>query len=339
MKVTATAPTRVDLAGGTLDLWPIHNLLPKRATVNVAVSLNATATVELTGTKRFHFKSIDQNMEDFGTFEEILCSSKSRLMALLLQSVWNKDLPAVSITTAATSPAGAGLGGSSCLAVTILKALWGAKAEIQKTSHEPNEEGLVRCAQDVESVVIHAPTGVQDYWGAVRGGLNILNYKFGETLVETMPATHWETAGFKILCCYSGKSRASAINNWEIFKRIFDGDTALLKNMMEIGEVSLQCADALRSKNWEGVLSASGVEWSLRKKLWPAVETSETKKIDIATKNAGAHFSRVCGAGGGGVMAVFAPKERVANVISAMADAGGTYLDVTVGAPGLRVIA
>src|SRR5689334_10173612 len=126
-KVTATAPTRVDLAGGTLDLWPIHNLLPQKATVNVAISLNATVTVETSPDQRFHFKSLDQAISDSGSYLEICQSKKLGLLGLLLSAVWREDLPALVVTTTAQSPAGAGLGGSSCLAVTMLKALWQAR--------------------------------------------------------------------------------------------------------------------------------------------------------------------------------------------------------------------
>ena len=52
-------------------------------------------------------------------------------------------------------------------------------------------------------------------------------------------------------------------------------------------------------------LQISQEEWRLRKNLWENIETPETVWIDQTAKTYGASFSRVCGAGGGGVMAVF----------------------------------
>lgn len=336
-KVTATAPTRVDLAGGTLDLWPIHNLLKHRATVNVAINLNATVTVSSSEDGKYHLKSLDQNLEDRGTFHEICASKKLGLLGLLLSSIWHEGLPPISISTSAKSPAGAGLGGSSCLSVTMLKALSTARNQIDKGFENLNEEQLVRTAQDVESVIIHAPTGVQDYWGAVRGGINILRYPFGATTVETFPERIWSDENFKLLCCYSGKSRASAINNWEIFKRIFDGDQSLLSRMSEIGDAAYRCAEALLAEKWQDMIQASKEDWRVRCNLWPSIETTETKAIDQAALKAGALFTRVCGAGGGGVMAIFAPKEQVARISQDVEKVGGQMLNVSVGAPGLRV--
>ena len=91
-KITAVAPTRVDLAGGTIDLWPIHNLLERKATVNVAVSLEATVEVSPSSDGQFHFESVDQNLSDAGSYAEIVHSKKLSLFSLLLSAFWNKNL-------------------------------------------------------------------------------------------------------------------------------------------------------------------------------------------------------------------------------------------------------
>ena len=336
-KIIATAPTRVDLAGGTIDLWPIHNLLDRKATVNVAVSLAAAVDVMPSKDGLFHFISEDQNISDSGNLASITHSSKLYLFGLLLGAFWTKDLPPIAITTRAKSPAGAGLGGSSCLAVAFCRAVAEARHQFDKNYVVPSEEVIVRTAQDVESRVIHAPTGVQDYWGGLRGGINILEYPFGQTNITTLPGKILENQDFKILCCYSGKSRASAINNWEIFKRIFDGDKVLLAKIAAIGNEAADCAEAVLKQNWKDAMAASRREWQLRLALWPAVETVETKRIDVAAREAGAMFTRVCGAGGGGVMGIICPVDRVQKVVSAMTGVGGQFMDVVVGGPGLTV--
>ena len=44
-KVTVRAPVRADLAGGTLDLWPLYLFHPGARTVNVAISYHAESEV------------------------------------------------------------------------------------------------------------------------------------------------------------------------------------------------------------------------------------------------------------------------------------------------------
>jgi D-glycero-alpha-D-manno-heptose-7-phosphate kinase len=93
----------------------------------------------------------------------------------------------------------------------------------------------------------------------------------------------------------------------------------------------------MRQGRLNEALRFSEKEWQLRIDLWPAIETSETKRLDRAAKESGADFSRVCGAGGGGVMAVFAPPEKRNHVIKALKEAGGLILEAGIAEHGLVV--
>ena len=99
---------------------------------------------------------------------------------------------------------------------------------------------------------------------------------------------------------YSGASRQSAINNWDIFKRFYDGPSKLRSTIEKIGAISAQCAEAVEKNCWTTALEASEREWKLRCQLWPKIETTVTTEIDRLARKNGAIFSRVCGAGGGG---------------------------------------
>ncbi len=336
LKIHAHIPTRIDLAGGTLDLWPIHHLLDEKATVNVGVEVGADVWIEESLDKNNHFISEDLKLNVTGSYKEIVENPVLPLFSLLLKHFWNEKLPPLTIKTFARSPAGAGLGGSSCLGIAIGAAL--SRARELLLSYPPIDEShLVRTVQDIEARLIHAPTGVQDYWGGIRGRVNVLKFNFGETLVETFHPSHIKGLEDELILCYSGKSRASAINNWEIFKRIFDGDKSLLKIFNEIGELSSACAKAVTEKNLSEIIRTSQAEWELRTKLWPNIETAETKAITKAATTNGARFTRVCGAGGGGVMAVFSPPSRRQEVEEAMRRAGGTILDGGIAHSGLMI--
>jgi D-glycero-alpha-D-manno-heptose-7-phosphate kinase len=336
IKVSAKAPTRIDLAGGTLDLWPLQHLLDHKMTVNVAVTLNANVEVCESIDGKFHLISQDQNSSFTGNFQEACSTRELPLLGLLVKALWNEKLPPLTITTSAKSPAGAGLGGSSCLGITIGGALSRAK-KIADGTPELNEAKLIQTVQDVEAKLIHAPTGCQDYWGALRGGINLISFPFGGTEVKTLSPTALPGLSDELILCYTGKSRDSAINNWEIFKRIFDGDKNLLSIFNDIGSISEQLGLAIEEGDLNKVVHLSQSEWALRLKLWPNIVTSETINLDDAARAAGARFSRVCGAGGGGVMAMFAPKEKYDHVCQALNHAGGIVLKAGVSETGLQV--
>jgi D-glycero-alpha-D-manno-heptose-7-phosphate kinase len=228
------------------------------------------------------------------------------------------------------------LGGSSCLAVSVLSALYAAREQLGQ-SRIPNEYELVQTAQDIEARVIRAPTGVQDYWGGIRGGINAIEFQPGRTRVNTFEASAVPSLEESMIVCYSGQSRQSAINNWEVFKRVFDGDQSLIQRLELIGREAESCAVALKSGDLSALLEHSQREWKLRVGLWPNIETERTRRIDLAAMAAGARFSRVCGAGGGGVMVIFADANIRAKVVAAATGAGGEILPAKISPQGVRL--
>ena len=164
-KITSLAPTRVDLIGGTLDLWPIHCLFPQGATINFGVE--AFAKVEIEPSEIFCLKSKDLDLEVSGSFQQVVESEKLRLLSMILEAYWPKDGPAIKLTTEAMSPPGAGLGGSSCLSVAIAKGLLAAREKCGWNDMEQTDQELIRTVQNIEAKLIHTPTGCQDYWGGL----------------------------------------------------------------------------------------------------------------------------------------------------------------------------
>ncbi|MFW7378127.1 MAG: hypothetical protein ACOH5I_04920 [Oligoflexus sp.] len=334
-KVVSKAPTRVDLAGGTLDIRPLTYVLEHKATVNIGITLFAEVTIE-TRDQEFIIESLDQGQKLEGPFDQVMASNKLPLIRELLAAIWQRDWPALQITTKAGSPAGAGLGGSSCLAVAVASALFRLRCKLTGRP-EPDEALLVRFVQDIEARLIHCPTGCQDYWGAVRGGLNLISFPPGDAAVETLRMQELEWLQERILLCYSGVSRASGQNNWDIFKRVFDRDSQLINRLNQIGKLAEDVTHAVRQGKWQDALDYSREEWMVRRALWPAIETLETKNIDEASRSAGAWFSRVCGAGGGGVMAIFCEPSLRGVVAEAAKSAGGQILEAKPTNEGLLI--
>lgn len=334
--VCVEAPTRIDLAGGTLDINPLFHILDRPITVNMGITLNAKVTVRPHESGSFFFNSKDQELKSEGSFHDVTQSQELPLFGLLLKEFWREDWPTLSIESSCLSPAGAGLGGSSCLAISMAFALQ-YTAQRLGLQEVDDEYDLVKKVQNIETRLIRCPTGCQDYWGAVRGRLNVLSFGAGGVAVETINPEHTQYLSERMLVCYSGRSRASGMNNWSIFKRVFDGDDSLLAKLNQIGQISSKVSEAIRASRWNQVIEMSKEEWQLRKSLWPEIETAETKAIDKAALEAGATLSRVCGAGGGGVMAIFVEPELKNKVAEKVIEAGGQLLDATLSKQGVQV--
>ncbi len=337
VRVLARAPTRIDLGGGTLDIRPLAYLLDHRMTVNMGISLYTSATVEIAAKDGVYaIESEDLGRSLSGSFDDLINQKELPLIGELLGAVWSPDLPAIHIKTSSQSPAGAGLGGSSSLAVSLAGALHRLKMEYTNQK-KLDDHALVRLVQDVEARVISCPTGCQDYWGALRGGTNLIYQSFGDPNVTTLNSEITSWLGERLVICFSGVSRASGINNWNIFRSAFDGDQGLIGRLNQIGQYADQMAQAIKAQQWKDVIQASKDEWELRKALWPAIETNETKAIDHAAIAAGADLVRVCGAGGGGVMAIVCEPEVRGQVCQAIELAGGELLEAMPCEMGLTV--
>ncbi|MBV9211182.1 MAG: hypothetical protein JOZ52_11160, partial [Acidobacteria bacterium] len=62
MIIESSAPTRVDLAGGTIDIWPLYLFHPGAATVNFAINLRASCRIETRDDGRIILESRDRQV-------------------------------------------------------------------------------------------------------------------------------------------------------------------------------------------------------------------------------------------------------------------------------------
>src|SRR2546430_938767 len=161
--LSASAPTRIDLAGGTIDIWPLYLFHSGAITLNAAISLRAHTVVESRRDGRVELRSIDTDRTVSAAESSALdARGELSLLALLAR---HYRLENATLTTRGESPAGAGIAGSSALTI----ALCGALAEWTGASRAP--EHLLQVAMNVECQTIRVPTGVQDYRPALYGGV------------------------------------------------------------------------------------------------------------------------------------------------------------------------
>src|SRR4029077_3830647 len=120
MRIESKAPTRVDLAGGTLDIWPIYLFHPGAVTVNAAITRYASCRIETQalGDVRIRLVSRDtQREESFASFAELVKGKRYKLPLLAEIVKFFQPQGGFTLTTDSEAPAGAGIGGSSAMAV------------------------------------------------------------------------------------------------------------------------------------------------------------------------------------------------------------------------------
>ena len=327
--ITASAPARIDLAGGTLDLWPLHVLHPGSCTVNVAIDRRAGCRVS-TGSSGFLARSRDLGLERrAATAAELLGDPQTALVGSLLEALQISE--PLEIEFWSEVPFGSGLGGSSALTVALLGALerWSPRAL--------GGVDRVDFVRDVETRVLGKPAGVQDYYPPLRGGAHTIDFLPGQTVASriAVDAERWDS---HLTLFDSGVSHSSGMNNWEVLRRRLEGDPFVAQSLEGVRRAAELLSRALRAGDFAAMGGALAQEWEARRRLAPVVSTPAIDRAIEAAAGAGAWGGKACGAGGGGCVVILSPEERTAAVRRALAGLGvGFVTPVRVVDKGLKV--
>jgi D-glycero-alpha-D-manno-heptose-7-phosphate kinase len=316
VRLTASAPTRIDLAGGTIDIWPLYLFHPGAQTLNAAISLRAHARIEARDDESVALVSEDTGRQVVLPPDQRL--RDDRTLPLLGRIAHHFGARGLTLTTRGESPAGAGIAGSSALNIAVCGAMnvWSRR--------DLGPEALLDTAKDIEAQVIAVPTGLQDYRPALYGGI---------AAVELGPAELQR----RLVLCYTGEPRNSGTNNWEITKRHLDGDPHIFDCFERIRDTAVEMRHALAAARWDRAAACLAREWDNRKRLSPGVTTPTIDALIGRATAAGADAAKVCGAGGGGCLVAMAPPDKTADVRAALADGGARLLDFTIESDGLRL--
>lgn len=305
---------RIDLVGGTLDLAPINLILNNVVTINMATNIKAKVLIkpidyegieihsaDLELLRKFTFSEFNSNNLNSGHFGEL-----TFLASIIHYFNPNKGL---SIDLSSGSPPGGGLGGSSTMGLTLFKAL----CEYLEVAFDRDK--AIKIIKDIESVILNSgPTGYQDYYPCVYGGVLALKPKMGEVGIEQFYSPELRKyLESHLTLVYSGVTRFSGINNWEVYKNFFDEpDQRTRKLLQTMADLSMETYQAIKKKNFSKITGLASQEGELRKKLFPGIVPKSTEELYHSLRKKLPHLGmKMCGAGGGGCYLLFhGPGER-----------------------------
>lgn len=312
MIIETSAPTRVDLAGGTIDIPPLFLFHEGASTVNFAVNMLAKCRIETRDDDVIRLESIDRNVSfetTLGMMHELKNEPRLELLSKLVY--FFKPETGFDMITESEAPAGAGLAGSSTLNIACI----GALNKLVGDRYSPDR--FIPIAANIETTVIKVPAGYQDYYSAQHGGVASIKFAPDGMSREALDVDA-KTLEDRIVVLYTGEPRNSGTNNWEITKRHIDGDKELFDIFEGIRDSAVELRDALLENRWNDVGEILKKAHPARKRLSPNITTPHMDHlIEVAEAN-GAIATKVCGAGGGGCIAFFCEEGRKADVENAL---------------------
>ena len=325
MQVTNQGSVRVDLVGGTLDIEPINLIIKNVVTLNVATGLKASVTLS-----KIAFNGIEIHSKDYNksykyeasdlTEDRVVYSNEFAEMSFILQILRLFNINSgLKLELASGAPAGSGLGGSSAMGVTLYRAL------CNFTGHNYDRHTAVVRVKAVESRILNqGMAGYQDYFPALTGGVLAVRGIEGEIKVEQLYSDELKNVlEAHLTLISSGQSRASGINNWEVYKAFFDKKPEVVNGLTRIAEISHATYLAIKERQWDEMLKNIALEGLEREKLFPGITTEKIRQFTAELKQEGDVLGlKMCGAGGGGCF-ILVHKGLDPNVIEAKVRAHG----------------
>ena len=324
------SPMRVDLSGGFLDIWPVYALIQNCCVVNFSIPLFTSSYFKLNSNSYTDFKNkelgkiVIEITSLSGIYKKTFTHwnsiwKESAIELKLLQKHlehWkkylNNEINNIFIRLHSESPIGVGLGGSSSLCVSLAKSFLSLfKKQITK------QELLIFC-RDLETSLLYAPAGIQDYIPALESEPHFLY------IIECTPfGIEWNRKKAPIsffldhlLLIDTGRPHHSGDNNWEILKKVIETkDPYLLDGLNQLRDNALKVKDICEKENWEELSVYLNKEHELRGKYFSNWLSPSISNIIKLMRDNGAQAVKLCGAGGGGCLLVLAKnKEKKRNL-------------------------
>lgn len=304
--IISRTPLRISFCGGGSDLPSYYQNKP-----GAVVSTSLNKYIYITVNKKF-----DDLIRASYSITEFAKSPKEIKHELIRESLLMlKIQKGIEITSISDIPAsGTGLGSSSSYTVGLLNALHAFKGEFSSPERLASEA----CCIEIDKC--KKPIGKQDQYAAAFGNLNFIQFNSDEKVYVDpiiMPVKLKKKLEENLLMLYTGITRSTdSILKEQDQKTKEKSDTVIILDKM------VNLARELKTSLEKGSLADFGgllhENWKLKKKL---AEGVTNEKIDlwysVARKN-GAIGGKILGAGGGGFLLFYAPKEKHRKICSAL---------------------
>jgi D-glycero-alpha-D-manno-heptose-7-phosphate kinase len=327
MLIRSRAPLRLGLAGGGTDVSPYCDQYGG-AVLNVTINKFAYCTIE-TGFNDVLF--YDANSNSSGGLESrdarmaIPIGVTKRIISLV------GELPGFHMTVYNDAPMGSGLGGSSTMAVTILKCF----EEWLKLAL--GEYDLAHIAWDIERNDLSLAGGKQDQYAAAFGGINYIEFFEGnKVIVNPLRVKRWIQCELEdsLLLYFTGKSRQSAYIIGQQISAIERNDSLQAMHDLKKGAVNMK--EAILTGNFAKFADSLNEGWEAKKRTSDAISNDNMDEIYNAVLKAGGKAGKISGAGGGGFFMFFIEPTRREHIKEVLASFGGAVSAVQFTDDGTR---
>jgi D-glycero-alpha-D-manno-heptose-7-phosphate kinase len=319
MLIRARAPLRLGLAGGGTDVPPYCDVYGGYV-LNATIDRYAYAIIKTIDEPQLRFIATDrQEVCVTPTLLPLQLDGRLNLHKAVYNHIfrhYNDGKPiALELSTFCDAPIGSGLGSSSTLVVTMIRAF------VELLNLPLDDYDVAKLAFKIERLDCGLQGGRQDQYSATFGGFNFIEFYENErTIVNPLRIKNWIICELEasLVLFFTGVSRDSARIIADQSNNLKTGATNALEAMHGIKREALVMKECLLRGEFEGLINSLRLGWENKKRSSESVSNQHIEEIYDSAIAAGALAGKVSGAGGGGFMLFFVPTERRMDVIKAL---------------------
>jgi len=323
--IRTKAPLRLGLAGGGTDLNTYCDSFGGYV-LNSTISLYVHSTIEVLDNGKIIFEALDiAKKVELSSTKELVIDGE----LILFKGIYNRivkefDLEPLSfkLTTYSDVPSGSGLGGSSTLVVSVMKAF------VEWLNLPLGEYDIARLAFEIEREDIGIIGGAQDQYAATFGGFNFMEfYNKKRVIVNPLRIKNWiidELEESMVLYFTNITRKASQIEKEK--KSLLDEKTSL-DAMHEVKEDAVLMKEYLLKGDVKNFAKVLGKSWEAKKRVSSSISNNEIERIYTLAMECGAYSGKVSGAGGGGFMFFMIDPTKKLNLINELSKQQGEVIN------------
>jgi len=325
MIIRARAPLRLGLAGGGTDVSPYCDMyggLVLNATIDKYAYTVMQPHTEGGGIK---FVAADKNESWEGAADPVipldgrLDLHKGVYNRIVEEFNGGRPLP-LTMTTYTDAPPGSGLGSSSTLVVSMIKAF------VEWLNLPLGEYDIARLAYEIERKDVGLSGGRQDQYAATFGGFNFMEFHPHErVVVNPLRIKNWIISELEasLLLYFGGVSRDSAQIIDEQAKNVTDNDSKAIEAMHALKQEAVAMKENLLRGDFDGFVQSMDAGWEAKKRMAKSISNPLIEESYNLAKQAGMRAGKISGAGGGGFMMLLVDPVRRMDVIRALSTTQG----------------
>ncbi len=328
----ARAPVRVSFAGGGTDFESYYTqsggmvvsaAIDKYFYVFLTVNKGENIQIMSSDYQTFHRQNIEQDM----VWDGDLALPRAVLNHFNIHE-------GLSMFLASQVPPGTGLGSSSTVTVSIIKAV----SSLLGLGFSKQEIAELACFIEIDKLGM--PIGRQDQFAATFGGINAISFARDGVTVEPLMLRPETLEGLErgILLFYTGAAREGAKLLAEQNRAVRAGDPTVISSLDSIRAMAIEvkrCLETGKLGEFGEVLHAS---WEEKKRLAAGISNPRIDECYETARAQGAIGGKITGAGGGGFLMLYCGHRNGPKVTEALERLGLKRMDFSIDFDGARIL-